>query len=348
MSFSTKLIRWYEIHKRDLPWRTTQDPYKIWLSEIILQQTRVQQGLPYFEAFSSQFPTIVDLAKAPEDEILKTWQGLGYYSRARNLHHTAKFIAKELNGKFPSTYDTIIQLKGIGPYTAAAIASFCFHQPVPVIDGNVMRIISRIFGVDGDVQSALFKKRVYELLLPYAHKKTIAIFNQALMEFGSLQCIPGQPNCSVCIFKNECFAFKNNCVDQLPPKKVKITKKQRYFDYVWILDAQNHVFLKKRAEKDIWQGLYEPFLIESDAFTSEEMVLDDRILLELKKIGTTFEISPPEKTYKHVLSHQQLHIRFWTIKIHPKKKNKDFISLLEASQKGMPIVVRTNFEQVHK
>ena len=197
---SDKLISWYKKNKRDLPWRNTSDPYKIWLSEIILQQTQVVQGLNYYIKFTETFPTVVDLANAPEDKVMRLWQGLGYYSRARNLHKTAQYVASELSGVFPETYIDLLKLKGVGEYTAAAIASFSYNEAVPVVDGNVFRVLSRYFDVETDIAQASAKKEFVALAFEVMPKDNPAIFNQAIMEFGALQCVPKSPDCSICIF----------------------------------------------------------------------------------------------------------------------------------------------------
>src|SRR5690606_28672368 len=218
MTFSQKLISWYLQNKRDLPWRNTKNPYKIWLSEVILQQTRVAQGLPYYENFVKHFPTVFDLAKANEEQVLKIWQGLGYYSRARNLHHTAQYVSENLNGEFPKTYNKLIKLKGIGSYPAAAISSFSNDENVAVLDGNVYRVLSRYFGIETDISSSQGKKEFQEMADEVLDKKRPALFNQAIMEFGALQCVPKNPNCEVCVFNDSCVALQKNKVAQLPVK----------------------------------------------------------------------------------------------------------------------------------
>nr|WP_321539525.1 A/G-specific adenine glycosylase [Flavobacterium piscinae] len=221
MTFSNRLIQWYLENKRDLPWRNTTNPYPIWLSEIILQQTRVAQGLPYYERFIETFPTVFDLANASEEQVLKLWQGLGYYSRGRNLHKTAQIIAFELNGTFPTTYTELLKLKGIGSYTAATIASFSQKEVVPVVDGNVFRILARYFDVETDISSATAKKEFTALANELIDSKQPDVFNQALMEFGALQCVPKNPNCSICVFKDSCAALQKKKVDLLPIKLKK-------------------------------------------------------------------------------------------------------------------------------
>ena len=242
MTFGQKLTSWYLQNKRDLPWRKTKNPYKIWLSEVILQQTRVVQGLPYYENFVNSFPTVFDLAKADEQQVLKIWQGLGYYSRARNLHHTAQYISENLNGEFPKTYNELIKLKGIGSYTASAIASFCFDEKVAVLDGNVYRVLSRYFGVETDISSSKAKKEFQNLADEVLDKNRPALFNQAIMEFGALQCVPKNPNCEVCVLNDSCLALKDKKVAQLPVKVKKTKVKKRFLNYlIFFGRKQQHI-----------------------------------------------------------------------------------------------------------
>ena len=231
MDFSNSLIKWYLQNKRDLPWRNTIDPYFIWLSEIMLQQTRVAQGMPYFFAFTEAFPTVFDLAKASEQEVLKLWQGLGYYSRARNLHKTAQYVAFELDGKFPDNYKALLSLKGVGDYTAAAIASFSYNEVVPVVDGNVFRVLSRVFDIEADISQPASKKIFQELAMELMPKDHPAIFNQAIMEFGALQCVPKNPDCTICVMNDGCLALKMDKVNQLPVKLKKTKVTNRFFNY---------------------------------------------------------------------------------------------------------------------
>ena len=214
--FIDKLENWYATAQRDLPWRGTTDPYKVWLSEIILQQTRVVQGLPYYERFIAHFPTVVDLAEASEEEVLKLWQGLGYYSRAKNLHHTAQYITTELGGIFPQTYKELLKLKGIGDYTASAIASFCYNEPCPVVDGNVYRVLSRVFGLATPINSTQGAKEFKALAHECLDKANAGVYNQAIMEFGALQCTPQSPDCTSCVLRDHCWAFHHNKVNELP------------------------------------------------------------------------------------------------------------------------------------
>src|SRR6218665_1506972 len=243
MDFSNILIKWYLQNKRDLPWRKTVDPYQIWLSEIMLQQTRVAQGMPYFFAFTKEFPTVKDLADASEEKVLKLWQGLGYYSRARNLHKTAQYIAYDLNGVFPDSYKELLKLKGVGEYTAAAIASFSYNESVPVVDGNVFRVLSRYFDVETDIALTSTKKEFTALAFELMQKNNPALFNQAIMEFGALQCVPKSPDCENCVLNSGCLALLKKKVNQLPVKSKKMKAKNRFFNYVVFSDANENAVI---------------------------------------------------------------------------------------------------------
>lgn len=310
MDFSSLLIKWYKENKRDLPWRDTTNPYKIWLSEIILQQTRVDQGLSYYLKFIKNFPTIDKLANAKEEKVLKLWQGLGYYSRARNLHFTAKYIVNKYNGKFPENYKEILALKGIGEYTAAAISSFSYNMPYPVIDGNVYRVLARFFNINTPIDSTLGKKEFKALAEELIDKKNPAEYNQAIMEFGALQCTPKQPNCEGCIFNTKCLGLKNNTITTLPLKEKKTKVRNRFFNYLVFTD-KHHTLIKNRTEKDIWQGLFDFPLIE----TTKSIDLFENLNLEqYKKLNTIPTKSIQKSTeYIHILSHQKIHATFWAI-----------------------------------
>jgi len=297
------LVKWYQTNARIVPWRNTQDPYKIWLSEIILQQTRVQQGLAYYQKFIEQYPTIFDLAKATEQEILTLWQGLGYYSRARNLHATARTIVQTYDGIFPSKYEEILQLKGIGSYTAAAIASFAFNEPKAVVDGNVYRFLARYFNKDTAINSAQGKNEFQQLADSLIHPDQPALHNQAIMEFGALQCSPNKPNCTICVLKQTCRALINGTVNQRPTKihKKKITI--RYF-YYCIFIQNKTICLQKRVKNDIWKHLYEfPCIENSEPYDEQTLkqLLVDRYDLQYDFIS---------QEYVHLLSHQRIIARF--------------------------------------
>lgn len=313
MTFSETIKGWYHRNKRELPWRRTTAPYKIWLSEIMLQQTRVDQGLPYYLKFEKAYPTVFDLANAPEEEVLKLWQGLGYYSRARNLHHTAKYIAFERNGQFPSSYKELLKLKGVGDYTASAIASISFNEAAPVVDGNVYRVLSRFFGVDIPINSTKGIKYFKQLAGELIDRDDPAVFNQSIMEFGAIQCKPKSPNCSVCPLNSGCVALRDNLVDQLPVKTKKAKLKHRYFNYL-IIHNERETLLFRRTKKDIWQHLYEFPLIESDqALERDDIIRHPEFQ---KHIGENnyFELSRyNQKSIVHKLSHQHIHTTFWSV-----------------------------------
>lgn len=312
MNFTNLLIQWYLREKRDLPWRKTTHPYPIWLSEIMLQQTRVAQGLPYFLRFTEAFPTVFDLAAADEEQVLKLWQGLGYYSRARNLHATAKHIAFDLNGKFPDNYKDLLKLKGVGDYTAAAIASIAYGEAVPVVDGNVYRVLSRYFDVETDISSAPAKKEFFELAASLLPKDKASEFNQAMMEFGALQCVPKSPDCKNCILNESCLALQKQKVAQLPVKLKKTKVVHRYFNYLIIKDANGDSLIQKRTAKGIWHNLYEFPLLE----TLHEVDFDEAVrLIAQHSFGFIPKDIKPlhHNAIIHKLSHQHLHIRFWEV-----------------------------------
>ncbi|MEI8137539.1 MAG: A/G-specific adenine glycosylase [Bacteroidota bacterium] len=310
--FSQGLIIWYKKNKRDLPWRNETDPYKIWLSEIILQQTQVVQGTSYYLKFTSKYPKISNLAAASEDEVLKLWQGLGYYSRARNLHATAKRLQTEHKSVFPSSYEEIKALRGIGDYTAAAISSFAYNLPHAVVDGNVYRVLSRIFGIETPIDSGQGKKKFQTLATELLCAKNPALHNQAIMEFGSRFCKPNNPNCENCIFNSKCFAFKNNQVNNFPVKAKKTKISNRFLNYLVLIDKNKNIYLNKRAKNDIWKGLYEFYLIESKAELSTNQLLKE--IKQHKIIDSKFDLFHSSKNYKHVLSHQHLFAKFYVIK----------------------------------
>ena len=317
-AFSNKIINWYKGNKRMLPWRKTKDPYLIWLSEIILQQTRVEQGMPYYFKFSEAYPNIKALANAKENAVMKLWQGLGYYSRARNLHATAKIIRDEYHGAFPKTYEEIKQLKGVGDYTAAAISSFAYNLPHAVVDGNVFRLLARYFGVDTPIDSSKGKKDFFKLANQLIDKKQAATYNQAIMEFGSLQCKANKPDCDQCPLQSSCYAYAKGKVDALPVKSKKIKQRKRYFHYL-VLKHKGAIVLKKRTEKDIWINLHDFPLIESDKAISEKRFLSTDHWKKMVK-GKKDVIRSVSKSYKHVLSHQIIHAKFWEIELHQKPK----------------------------
>ena len=342
MSFSKVLIQWYLQNKRDLPWRNTRNPYHIWLSEIMLQQTRVAQGTPYFLSFTQNFPTVFDLANASEQEVLKLWQGLGYYSRARNLHKTAQYIAFEQNGIFPDNYKDLLNLKGVGDYTAAAIASFCYDETVAVVDGNVFRVLSRYFDIESDISNAATKKEFQNLALALIPKDQAAIFNQAIMEFGALQCVPKSPNCEVCVFNDSCLALQKKKVSQLPVKTKKIKVTSRFFNYIVFEDNINQTLINQRTGKGIWHNLYEFPLIE----TEKEEAFDPISLKILEKfklnLATITELNP--ESQRHKLTHQHLYIKFWKVKVDGPLESG--IALENLKNYPFPIVIHNFIEKM--
>ena len=306
--FATWLLNWYQANKRELPWRKTKDPYKIWLSEIILQQTRVAQGLPYYQRFIEQYPRIQDLAAAKEEEVLRLWQGLGYYTRARNLHACARLVVSKLNGSFPKTYQELLQLIGIGQYTAAAIASIAFKEPVPVVDGNVYRVLARVFGVEADISSTHGKKIFYALAQSLIDPHCADDYNQAIMEFGAIQCTP-KPLCGTCIFQKHCIAFQTNKQQYLPVKKSSVKIKQRFFHY-FVMQLDNKLYMRLRKDADIWQGLYDFYLVEDTQLRGIEELEDELVsLISHHKLVVTKN----DKIYKHLLTHRQLYVHFFHV-----------------------------------
>ena len=314
MNFSNQLIYWYLQNDRDLPWRKTKNPYFIWLSEIMLQQTRVNQGLSYYLTFTTEFPTVFDLANASESKVLKLWQGLGYYSRARNLHFSAKLIADELHGVFPNSYIEIKKLKGVGDYTASAISSICFNEPQAVVDGNVYRVLSRYFGISTPINSSKGIKEFKELaqtLIDYSQPGT---HNQAIMDFGALHCKPQNPLCTTCPLNNSCIALKKKLTKELPvkEKKIKITKK--YFNFLVFVSDENKTLFEERVGKGIWQGLYQFPLIETENSVDLEGLKNES---EFKRLINSSEevILYNKKEIIHKLSHQHLYAKFWIVKV---------------------------------
>ena len=343
MDFHNILISWYLQNKRDLPWRNTADPYLIWLSEIMLQQTRVAQGMPYFFNFTQEFPTVFDLANASEEQVLKLWQGLGYYSRARNLHKTAQYVANELNGVFPENFKDLLKLKGVGEYTAAAIASFSYNEAVPVVDGNVFRVLSRYFDIESDIALPATKKEFTEMAYELMPKDNPAIFNQAIMEFGALQCVPKSPNCMICVFSDSCAALQKKKVDALPVKSKKVKVTNRFFNYLVLEDALGSTLIHKRTEKGIWHNLYEFPLLETDDIVGFDVVAK-AVQFDIFPSYTILGITEcVEATVVHKLSHQHLHIQFWKIKI--KEKIENGVNTSELKIFPFPIVIYNFIEK---
>lgn len=340
MDFKNKLTYWYSINKRNLPWRKTKNPYYIWLSEIILQQTQVKQGLPYYEAFVKTYPTVFDLANASEQDVLKLWQGLGYYSRARNLHTAAKHIAFDLKGKFPDNYIDLLKLKGVGDYTASAIASIAFDEATAVVDGNVYRVLARYFGVEIPINSTAGIKTFKQLATSLIDKKQPATYNQAVMEFGAIQCKPKSPDCSICPLNVSCVALQKNLIDILPVKLKKTKVTDKYFNFLVCLDANKNILIEKRIGKGIWKNLYQFPLIESekslDSDEFHQLDLSDTFLKSNK-----FDYSLYNETDKvHKLSHQHLYTKFWIIEVN--KLPDEAIPIKHLKEYPVPILI-SNF-----
>ena len=308
--FADKLIGWYEENKRDLPWRDTKDPYRIWISEIILQQTRVAQGYDYFVRFMKRFPDVFTLAEAEEDEVMKYWQGLGYYSRARNLHAAARSMAEA--GGFPVVYQDVLALKGVGEYTAAAICSFAYDMPYAVVDGNVYRVLSRWMGIDAPIDSTQGKKLFAQVAQELMDKKRPAIYNQAIMDFGALQCTPSSPNCLFCPLSDSCLALAQGKVDALPVKQHKTKVTNRFFNYIYVRTG-GYTFIRKRTGNDIWKNLYEPLLIETDMDLSENVEVFEQKLLDVLGKTPWHFLKPVKQGVKHVLSHRIIHANFYEL-----------------------------------
>ena len=338
MTIEKSLLKWYNFNKRDLPWRKNTDAYRIWVSEIILQQTKISNGKKYFINFIDKFPTIYHLAEATEEQVLKKWEGLGYYNRAINLHKTSKTIVKNFNGNFPDSYDELIKLNGIGDYTASAIASICFNKYNPVIDGNVLRFLSRFYGIKRPIDSIIVKKEIKQIAYTLIIKtKSPGDFNQAMMEYGALVCKPF-PDCVKCIFKTNCISFKNNEVKLVPIKSKNKKKIKRYLNYLVFIDAHKKTLIKQRIKKDIWYKLFEFPLIEQD-----KLINDIKSNNEFNNYlnENNIQIDKFEKdihTIKHILSHQTLFISFHIINTKDKLINGVEISSLTNFTLPVPII----------
>lgn len=309
MSFADKLIVWYRSEGRDLPWRKTRDPYVIWLSEIILQQTRVEQGLPYYYRFVECFPSVLEFAEASEDELLRLWQGLGYYSRARNMHKAAKIVAKDLGGQFPTDYDQLLTLPGIGEYTAAAISSFSVNECKAVLDGNVFRVLSRFLGVSTPINTTAGKKLFQELAQDLISRTEPGIYNHAIMDFGATVCKPKAPLCQYCVLRQECVAYKEGTVSLLPVKIKGRKSRDRYFNY-FLVEDNGAVLMSKRGAGDVWAGMYEFPLIETSANLDLEALVGTD---DYQKAFGSAVVEPINGVTKHVLSHQNIYARFFKI-----------------------------------
>lgn len=315
-AIAPNLLHWYTINKRALPWRENNSPYSVWLAEIIMQQTRISQGLPYYLRFVENYPTVVHLAQAHEDEILKLWQGLGYYSRARNMHEAAKTIVDQHQGHFPESYSELLKLKGVGEYTAAAIASISFNLPHAVIDGNVYRVLSRLFAISTPINSTEGKNAFKQLANQLIDRESPGDYNQAIMDFGAMQCKPTQPDCPNCPFSNSCQAFLLNQANRFPVKEAKQKIRHRYFNYLLIEQGEN-ICLNKRTGNDIWKNLFEFPLIEMNRKTEINELADQ--LMELIR-SQNMEIGEITSWQKQILSHQHIHYRFIRLRITAKSE----------------------------
>lgn len=348
MSISPLLIEWYNKDHRPLPWRETSDPFRIWLSEIILQQTRVDQGMPYYQRFVETFPTISQLAQAPEDQIMKLWQGLGYYSRARNLHATAKIIDDKYKGIFPSDYLHIRKLPGIGEYTSAAISSFAFNQPYAVVDGNVSRVLARLFGVRELVDTPAGKKIINGIAAELLNQKDPARHNQAIMEFGAVICKPALPQCASCFLNSHCEAFKLSIVHELPAKKPKTKVRDRFFNYL-LIRYKDSIYMKKRGSGDIWQNLFELPLIETKKQLTAKQVTKSA---DWEKImgKQPVQINAVIERKVHKLSHQNIFTRVFDVRMDQKPGTRlatDFIQISsqDAVNYAVPKVIENILEE---
>lgn len=325
--FQILLSNWYSANRRDLPWRGINDPYKIWISEIILQQTRVNQGYDYYVRFIGRFPDVATLASAGEDEVLKYWQGLGYYSRARNLHKASKQIINTFSGVFPTGYQDVLRLSGVGDYTAAAICSLAYQQPYAVVDGNVYRVLSRLTGSTTPIDTSAGKKEFAALAQQLLDTTHPDIHNQAMMEFGALQCTPANPDCGICPLKEYCVGFNSGIVSMLPVKQGKTLVTNRYFNYFHITCGE-YTYLQKREADDIWKNLYEFPLIETDKYMEPDELIEDTAFKNLFAEFQDFQISKISNPMKHILSHRVINARFYNIKINNENNNfNNFIKI---------------------
>jgi len=336
--FSKPLVMWYLINRRELPWRKTTDPYHIWLSEIILQQTRISQGTAYFIKFINEFNNVFELAKADEEQVLKFWQGLGYYSRARNLHATAKRIAEEFNGRFPDTYSQLLSLKGVGDYTASAIASIAFNLPHATVDGNVYRVLSRFFGIPTPIDSLKGSKQFKALAQELLDPDQPGAHNQAVMELGALICTPKRPSCDLCPLEKKCFASLADQMDKFPVKQGKVKTKKRYFNYLVLDSADEFTKVRRRTGSDIWKHLYEFPLVESDGHTTDPTQVQAMVAseFELSEEYSIRKFNP--KPVIHKLSHQELHTDFWVIQTN--ETPSETTSWNELSEHALPVLLQ--------
>lgn len=338
MNFNDELLNWYQNNKRDLPWRNTTDAYVIWLSEIILQQTRVEQGRPYFNRFLEQYPTVNHFAAATEDEVLKLWQGLGYYSRGRNMLKTARLVQEQYAGIFPTGYDQLVKLTGIGEYTAAAISSFSSNEAKAVVDGNVYRVLARYIGIDEPINSTKGKKIFQETANDFLNKKAPGMHNQAMMEFGAIVCKPKNPACGICPVRAGCYAFKHNAINSLPVKINKVKVRERYFNYFLVNDESN-VLVNRRDQTDIWANMYDLPMVETSSLLAPAELFDHPEVVEY--FGRNLKIADILPVKKHILTHQRLFVRLVILQ-NPAVKTKEtwtFISPDNLKSLAIPKII---------
>ncbi|HPS61580.1 MAG TPA: A/G-specific adenine glycosylase [Bacteroidales bacterium] len=323
--FSRILLAWYDENKRDLPWRRTRDPYRVWLSEVILQQTRIGQGTPYYERFVARYPDVAGLAGASEEEVLKLWQGLGYYSRARNMHQAARVVVERFGGIFPGTWEELRKLKGVGDYTAAAIASICFGESQPVVDGNVVRFFARLFGIVDPPDKPATRQKIRSLALERIDRDHPGDFNQAIMEYGAMVCTPASPGCGSCIFRDDCRAFRENRVAEIPVRTPKAAIPDRFIHYAVITvrhQGSDHIYLNKRTGNDIWKNLYDFPSVEKN--TSRNGKPLTRSAFNGLFNGSAPEFDEVSEEFIHVLSHRRIHARFYRFRL-PAKPELPFL-----------------------
>ncbi|MBW6479545.1 MAG: A/G-specific adenine glycosylase [Bacteroidales bacterium] len=353
MSFTSRLLKWYSENKRDLPWRESADPYKIWLSEIILQQTRIVQGLGYYHRFLDKYPDIQALANASEDDVLSVWQGLGYYSRARNLHHTAKEIVKQYNGKFPEDYKDLLKLKGIGPYTAAAIASIAFNLPHATVDGNVTRVLARYFGITDPVNETHIKNQINSAANELMDLQRPGMFNQAMMDLGATICKPGKPLCNFCPVNKDCIARISGIEESIPVKTSKIVQRERFFHFFLLHTQANHermFLIEKREQNDIWKNLHQLPLIETpDNDLAENLLIQHPVLSLLIRDNIPVTPGGYVRHFEHILTHQRLQAFFYNIHL-PSEYYPNFdgtykwVTFDEFSKLGKPVLISKYME----
>lgn len=344
MDFKDRLLQWYELNGRDLPWRNQPDPYRIWLSEIIMQQTRIAQGLPYYLKFVEELENVEQFANAPLDKILKLWQGLGYYSRARNMHIAAKQVVEDFRGSFPNSFAGLKQLKGVGDYTAAAIASIAFNETVAVVDGNVYRVLSRYFNDSTPIDTGAGKKLFQELANNLIDEKKPGDFNQAMMDFGAMVCTPKTPGCENCIFRLECQGVEANTIDQLPVKSKKVKVRHRFFAFFEIVNDKK-VLVQQRWEDDIWKGLYQFPMVE----VQEETQLSGELIQKIFPTGV--ESVESTGVFRHVLTHQRIQANFFKVKLDEKTFNNcayDRVNTLQFQELALPKLIENYLIHLNK